>query len=210
MNNFYLGIDIETTGTDAENMDHLILEFGFALCFLHRPEVYGGTMLINHRHLTGDDVALKMAKDNGILDRINKSETTNMTSDVVPWLAEEVEKATGVNILATEQRMSLLGKNLFAFDVPFLSKRCPGWRGLHKKRTFDHRSIDPAMFYTLPSDKFPPGLMTCAKRAGINPEVAHTAYADVLLTLELVHHHFGVSNSGKEVSAEEFKSIVRD
>ena len=201
---FYLGLDIETSGIDYDNPLNLILEVGFAVCFLDRPEVYGGTYLVDHRVVTGEPKAIEMAEENGILQRLREGEADgNKMEFLIDWLVKEVKLATGFLLNGTATKVPLLGKNLFAFDIPFLRARTP-WKELY----LDHRALDPAMFYMYPSDRFPPGLKTCSFRAGIETEVAHTAYADVIHTIKLVHHHFEVGPI-KEVSAAEFEEIVR-
>jgi DNA polymerase III epsilon subunit-like protein len=51
-----------------------------------------------------------------------------------------------------------------------------------------HRTLDPAMLYTLYTDPEPPSMKTCMERAGFEGEVAHTALEDALMVIRLLRH----------------------
>lgn len=63
------------------------------------------------------------------------------------------------------------GKNVAGFDIPFL-------KNYLETVGFNHRTVDPAMFFIRRGDIKPPDLKTCLARCGIIKEVAHTALQD--------------------------------
>lgn len=202
---FILGIDIETTGLKPRDPNVLILEFGFAICFMTEanPEVYGETYLMDYGRLTGDTIGIQMAAKHGILDRITKGEGKgNSVDKLVEWLIMRVHYITGRNLLDASYKTPLLGKNLGNFDIQHLEAKCIGW----DKLSFDHRHYDPGPMYLMPGDKYVPGMKTCCARAGIPDDVKHTAYADVVQTIELVHKRLGISYT-KEVSLETMREV---
>lgn len=203
---FFIGIDIETSGLEWRDKGNLILEFGFMVGFLYRPEVWGGTYLIPHSFVSGERRAIVMAAKNGLLERMEKGEGAgHKTENIAYWFKKEVENVTGVSLTFPQKKIPLLGKNLGKLDLPFLESRCKDWLDLR----FDHRILDPGMLYLLASDSVVPGLKTCSERAGINTSVAHTAKEDVFQTIRLVHEHFGVEDT-KEVSQDIMKRIFED
>jgi hypothetical protein len=89
-------------------------------------------------------------------------------------------------------KISIAGKNVGMFDMPFLNKKL-------KKRWGDitilHRVIDPAILYYMPGDKNLPDSATCLERAGMAGEVAHTALEDAIMVVKLVRHKLLPSQS---------------
>ena len=74
------------------------------------------------------------------------------------------------------------GKNFASFDMQFLY-RLPKFRDTI---TFQHRVIDPANLFWLPTDERLPDSKQCYERAGIPSKVAHTALEDALAVVRLV------------------------
>lgn len=85
-------------------------------------------------------------------------------------------------------RTVVAGKNVAAFDIPFLVIN-----GLlemaHNGDQFKlhRRTLDPALGLMLPTDDLPPDLATCLERASLPPvDGAHTAVADALAVDTLI------------------------
>jgi DNA polymerase III epsilon subunit-like protein len=182
----YVSIDIETTGLDPELCQ--IIEFGAviddwksnlrALPTFHRyirPRHLNEGM---QRHVYGSPFALAMNAD--ILRKIAADDTHDLIDEedlgqhFVNWLIENDIDAAHINAA---------GKNFASFDLQFL-KNCPLF--MHNIN-FRHRSIDPSILYWRPGeDNALPDTKTCYKRAGLDPNVAHTAVADAMGVCQLV------------------------
>ncbi len=110
-------------------------------------------------------------------------DTKNLFRELEQWHMHiaEVDQATG-------KKVSFIGagKNFGTFDWPFI-QNLPGYRNI-----FKHRVMDPTAAYRLRTDKVPPELAECKKRAaamGANfnrLEVTHTALDDCMDVVELL------------------------
>lgn len=76
-------------------------------------------------------------------------------------------------------RVTVAGKNVAGFDLPFLPGRL--------RDCFRHRVIDPgALFLDWSSDTMVPDLAVCKQRAGIDTPVAHDAREDAMDVIRLL------------------------
>lgn len=82
------------------------------------------------------------------------------------------------------KRITVAGKNVAGFDIPFLPKEI--------KSLFKHKVIDPALFYVnFDMDTELPSLDECKKRAEIFTPVAHDAREDAMDVIRLVRKATG-------------------
>jgi DNA polymerase III epsilon subunit-like protein len=172
-----VSIDIETTGLDAETCQ--IIEFGAILNgpwdtdLCPRFHCY-----VIHDVIKGEPFALAMHAKilQRIADRDNRYRylrTYNLIPTFRKWLVN--------NDCSGE--IAIAGKNFANFDLPFLRK-IAFWHTIK----MNHRILDPSMLYWQPAvDGFElPDTATCARRAGINLKITHTALHDAEFVLELI------------------------
>lgn len=192
LNMLYLSLDIETTGLDPLTCD--VLEIGAILEDTENPAERENLPTF-HEYLwrdvyRGEPYALAM---NGhIFQKILALRKQ--------WLdgVECKEISTPEGVLASfglfldridmrNTRLVLAGKNVAGFDIPFLNT-LPSWKECFK---FHHRVIDPGMMYFNPhTDKVPPDLKECKKRADLPEQVSHEALDDAWDVIQLVRKKY--------------------
>lgn len=200
----YVSIDLETTGLNPETCQ--IVEFAAVLDDLENPKpieqlpkfqayIVTDAVAVYHQLgevYTGEPYALSM--HSAIFRRIAKRESgfQYLERDV---LMKEFRKFLVANNWMPKPEISgrtdlehgkinitAAGKNFGVFDLPFLKKHVWDWDNIQ----FEHRVIDPAMFFLTPQDQKVPDSATCLKRAGLDDVVAHTALEDALMVVRLV------------------------
>lgn len=172
----YFSIDIETTGLNPDTCQVIeigaIYEDGKGTPLCELPRFHGYIM---NTPLVGEPYALSMHPK--ILRRIAIREdgynyyTPNM---IVPSLHCWIRSFT-------HDKITIAGKNFGAFDLQFLRK-LPEW----DKVEYHHRYLDPGNLYWQPNDNMPPSTEECMRRAGLVPQVMHTALADAEVVIELI------------------------
>lgn len=215
----YVSIDTETLGLDPEHHD--LIEFGAVLDDLaiqapleDLPRFHAYLLPPRREGYRGEPYAMSMHAT--LLRRIATREhdrvqvgdggyrylePAQFVREFASWCRqhglkkEPAKPKPGFHtVLApspTDIRFVPAGKNFAGFDQRFL-RRLPGWSDLR----ISHRVMDPAMLYFDPStDKAPPNLSECLKRAGVEQtEVAHTAVEDALSVIELIRAKFPMSS----------------
>ena len=200
----YISLDLETTGIDPENDQ--ILEIGAIIedsekrlpleeCpkfhFIVEQESgrYSGTpfaLSLNQRIF---DVLKGIPEHGGLPDkhcpafkyraenRVIKSDT--VSSQFYFWLRENDMQ---------HDRIVFAGKNFGPFDLQFL-KKLKNWNQMVKHSS---RILDPGLMYTnFKTDKVPPNMTECKKRAGIkNTVVSHHALEDAWDVIELLRKKY--------------------
>lgn len=198
----YCSLDIETTGLDP--LQHNVIEFGAVLDDLAAPEPLAELPVFHCYVLPaqvagyrGDPYALSMNCD--ILRKIS-NRLSNECGDVflypdevAPAFAAWCREHGLVSPRDGSPSMLVAGKNVAGFDLPFLRAQLPGFSDIR----FSQRVLDPAILYFNPiCDARPPSLEVCLQRAGLNPEVPHTAVEDAKLVIQLLRHKFPIGPTG--------------
>lgn len=208
----YCSIDIETTGLDPKTCD--IVQFAAVIDDLSNPQPLEKLPKFqthfSQKTYTGEPYALAMHPNifKKIADAQRKRIEENEFGD---RFMNILDLPSAFKVFLTQNgfeedpksgrvRITVAGKNIAMFDLPFLNKK------LKKNRWGDitilHRVIDPAILYYKPGDEKLPDSATCLERAGMAGEVAHTALEDALMVIKLIRHkllpNFGVSNEGSE------------
>ncbi len=174
----YVSIDIETTGLDPETCQ--ILEIGAVWDDWTKPidqlPVYH--RLVCHKEYRGSAYALAM----------NANLLRHLSGQQEPWWRDPDQVADDFAAWLKgcgwdgQTPLTPAGKNFASFDRQFL-KRLPRFEQVVK---LSHRTLDPALLFWLASDAKLPDSKTCYERAGLNPQVAHTALEDALAVVRLV------------------------
>ncbi|MFW9874474.1 MAG: hypothetical protein ACFFG0_15315 [Candidatus Thorarchaeota archaeon] len=179
----YLSIDIETTGLDPEYCQ--ILEIGAVWETWNKPidELPCYRAAIKHQKYVGDAYALWL--NHRLLKEINDKGglfPSDISYSFYNWLHESCDWDRKSSITPA-------GKNFNSFDRQFLNKII----NFESEIKLSHRAIDPAMLYWNPKiDIKLPNLSECYKRAGLNPEVAHTAIDDAKGIIKLIRKYYGI------------------
>lgn len=185
-----LSLDIETTGLDKESHD--ILSIGMIVVDTDKvgkkpklkdlPHLY---IAIKHEEVCGSLYALNMNKD--LIEGIIKGHVEGAR------LLDAVEAGNAIaDFLDThfgKNKITVIGKNAAAFDIPFLENYF--WMALGDKR-FRHRVIDVGSMYYDPNvlDEVP-NLKQCKELAGIDGIVSHNALEDAFDVVLLERLKFG-------------------
>lgn len=189
----YVSIDIETLGLDPDYCD--TIEFGAVIEDTSRPRPIE-ELPTYHAYLTkpkdryqGEVYAMYMHSKSGMFERIAKRTPgfnyiphDMLGENFFGWLSQEGLGEIGAR--KPPAKITVAGKNFMAFDMRFL-RRLPDFEKCIK---IEHREMNPAMQYMLPTDEKPPSLQTCLERAGINTEVKHTAVEDALDVIRLIRY----------------------
>lgn len=186
----YLSLDIETTGLIKGKHD--ILSVGMIVVNTDKvgkkpklkelPHLY---IAIEHEEICGNLYALNMNKD--LIEGIVKGHVEGAK------LLDVVEAGnTIVDFLDThfgDSKITVIGKNAAAFDIPFIESRF--WMTLGGKR-FRHRVLDVGSMYYDPNvlDEVP-NLKQCKELAGIDGIVTHNALEDAFDVVLLERLKFG-------------------
>jgi oligoribonuclease len=195
----YCSIDIETTGLNPETCD--ILQFAAIIDDLKKPlpiDKLPKLMVYFKKNgpIQGEPYALGMHSE--IFKKI--AESRSMDSDTYEdgskiMFIEDLPNALAFFLSSNgydlnksgRYSVTFAGKNIGQFDLPFLKSKIKNWG----KIGISQRVLDPAiLFLDCKNDTIPPDLKTCCERAGINDEVAHTAFEDALMVVKLMRHKF--------------------
>jgi len=197
MNMLYCSIDIETTGLNPKTCD--IVQFAAIIDDLSNPQPLEKLPKFQTHFAqptyTGEPYALGMHPQifKKIADaqkkRIEENEFGDRFMNILdlPSAFKNFLTQNGVpeDPKSGRVRITMAGKNVAMFDLPFLNKKLKKhWGDI----TILHRVIDPAILYYQPGDKNLPDSATCLERAGYAGEVAHTALEDALMVVKLVRH----------------------
>lgn len=181
-------LDLETTGLDKDNCQ--VLEFGCIYLDTDNPLSYEDSpkfhrILKFDEPIVGQPFAIQL---NNRLFRIISG------VDEVPDGCDIIYYSTYAQCMkeliyqfrdwaqdtANEKnnfRVTLLGKNVAAFDLQFSSPHVP--EGLSCGKLFRHRCMDIGPLIALPSDNEVPGLEKCLERSGLDgPTNLHSALGD--------------------------------
>ena len=182
----YISIDIESTGLDPLTCD--IIEFGAVLDDLSNPQPLENLPRF-HTYVCkdmykGQPYALSMHPK--IFRRIAEREAgynytypNNLGKAFKDFLLQngyEEEKGKIV-------RINVAGKNFAAFDLQFLKQT-----NFTDSVRISSRILDPAILFFNKNDERLPGTDECLKRAGFEPNVAHTAIEDSLDVIKLIRY----------------------
>lgn len=184
----YVAVDLETTGTDENYCQ--VLEFGAVIDDWHTPidqlprfhrYIQPHDVINGQPYIYGQPYALALNVEiirkltNG--DPVTKAEMCTeeeLGLHFATWLADHDIDPSHV---------TASGKNFTGFDLQFLKQVAGFAEYVH----FDHRAIDPAIFYWRPDiDTRLPSTKTCLERAGLDGRVAHTAIEDCISVIQLV------------------------
>lgn len=180
----YVSIDIETTGLDSEFCQ--IIEFGAIID-------NGGpleSLPVFHRYVNpgkrirGEPYALAMNhKILAVLAGMNNESggVICVSDDLMIKFENWLWNHFCNNGVCSS--ITVAGKNFGSFDLQFLKRL----EGFGNRIDFGHRFIDPSMLYFDPKiDSAPPSTFECYKRAGLPPEVTHTALEDAMGVIKLL------------------------
>lgn len=187
----YCSVDIETTGlTDrsAGYLDNDIIEFGCVLDDLENPKPLKDLptfhcYFIQDRY-SGTPFALSM---HPIIFRRIAEHTEGYNYYSPNRFGHHFKMFLIENGYVVEKdrvMINVAGKNFGSFDCPFLEEKTD----MKKHVKMRHRFIDPGSLYMELNDSAVPGMETCLERAGLEPNVAHTAIEDAMDVVKLVRY----------------------
>lgn len=181
----YVAIDLETTGLNENHCQ--VLEFGAVIDDWHTPidqlprfhkYIRPHDVINGQSYICGQPYALALNAE--IIRKLANDDNTESCTEeelgvyFAAWLAEH--DIDPLHVTAS-------GKNFTGFDLQFLKQVV----GFTKHVHFEHRAIDPAVFYWRPDiDDQLPSTKTCLERAGLSGRVAHTAIEDCISVMQLV------------------------
>lgn len=192
----YVSVDLETTGLNPEACQ--IVEFAAVLDDLENlkpieqlptfqayitSEIYAGEPYALSMHPTIFRRIAKREPGFQYLGRDTLMKEFRKFLIANDWLPEP-EASGRIDLVAGKLKVTAAGKNFGVFDLPFLKRHIWDWDNIQ----FEHRVIDPAMFFLSPEDKKVPDSATCMKRAGLDGVVAHTALEDALMVARLIRN----------------------
>lgn len=192
----YCSIDIETTGLNPKTCD--ILQFALIIDDLSNPKPlhelpHFQAYFIKDNYI-GEPYALSMHPE--IFKEIahaqkHKAERNEfgdrfMNIEHLPTALECFLGHYGLDLdpQTNKCEINVAGKNIAAFDLPFLRKKIKNWGSI----SFKNRVLDPAILYYEKGDKILPDMKLCMERAGIIGEVAHTALEDAMMVVRLIRN----------------------
>lgn len=165
----YLSIDLETTGLDP-TCDQILeiaavyeTDDGRPVANLPRFR-----QVIKHDRLHGSPIALSM---NAQL-LIAEDACDQFKAEAL--FADFLDRACGGG------RLTVAGKNVAGFDIPFIRATFPS---LYP--SFHHRTIDPTIMFWIDTDTQLPDLKTCLTRAGLPIRPSHNALNDAISIIQL-------------------------
>jgi hypothetical protein len=191
----YVSLDIETTGLNPDI--HQVIEVGMirswdntSLRLLIIQESYNCNPYCCNLH--GDlwkeiqevphlkDVESRYDCGEALLPALFKTSDGWLPVKSKIYFTEEQEWACSPENISTMisswyEGETLAGKNLASFDLKFLPKF-----------KHPHRILDPGPMYVTKEDDKIPNLGECLKRAGMNPQVDHTALSDARAVIRVV------------------------
>lgn len=180
----YLAIDIETTGLDPD-VDQLLMA-SFILADTedvktpveNLPSI---TIAFHYDRISFSYKAYSIVTELAFMEEYKKriQNGTTVSFDGASQSLRQFLSDNGVDIYT---KHTLAGKNLMAFDIPFIDKIGMRWFKYH------YRCLEPANFYTMANDTVMPNLEECCRRAGIvyDKAKAHESLYDAQLIVELI------------------------
>ena len=207
----YLSLDIETTGLNPLTCD--VLEIGAILEDTENPagrenlptfhtylwrDVYRGEpfALAMNAHIFQKILELRKTEnpENGNYESRTLVRPDEVWTKFGWWLYSHRKQWPGSKFdndavfqLSELPKLVVAGKNVAGFDLPFL-KQLGG-----RVPKFYHRVIDPGMMYFDPhTDKVPPDLKECKKRANLPEHVSHEALDDAWDVIQLVRKKYPI------------------
>lgn len=192
----YCSIDIETTGLDPKTCD--IIQFAAVIDDLSNPkplhELPNFQAYFLKKTYKGQPFAISMHQQ--IFKEIAEAQKLNleqnefgdrfMQIENLPIALECFLDRNGFEFETKSKKFQLTvaGKNVAMFDLPFLNKKIKDWGCI----SFKHRVLDPASLYYEKGDKALPDMKLCMERAGIKENVAHTALEDAMMVVRLIRN----------------------
>ena len=195
----YLSLDLETTSLDPVNGQ--ILQLACVVDDLLDPkpldELPRLNVFIHHDEIKGQSFALQM--NSWILEIL--AETEPLPEGAI--MSNMLQISSGVytddngNIAHTNnpvldflyrnfggmgEKITVAGKNVAGFDIPFLPKPISS--------CFLHRVLDIGPLYMEKEDVKIPDMATCLVRAGIDKSVTHCALDDAFQVVKLIRAYF--------------------
>ena len=179
----YISLDIETTSLDPQNGEILEIGLVFDDLEVQKPlnELERFRIVIRHRQPVMCDLATILFTNHKVIEDSVCGEDAIEYGDVI-YDIQYFFFRCGFKI---DEKITLAGKNITMFDLPFLEACIPGWVETINPRLHS-RIIDPAVSFLTCYDTEVPNLATCLYRAGFDSEVHHTAMEDVLAVVQLV------------------------
>lgn len=188
----YVSIDIETTGLDP--VRDQILQIGAVVGNTDAMGMQAGdgrreTFLkyVAHDRIVGHPKALAM--NAAIVDVIAKgggTESVDVADQFAAWLVGLGFPTKVLGGLRLEP-ITVAGKSVAGFDVPFLRAQMPKLCELVPMR---YRVLDVGTLYLRGDDLVIPDLAECKRRAGVEGPVVHDGLADALDVVLCVEAYF--------------------
>ena len=184
----YVSLDVETTGMNRRDDQLLMLSMiatdseDFVSDIDGLPSL---TVAIAYERISFTGESFPIVNTLGFMkvymDMLKNGNT--YTLDNVHYPIENFLELNGFDL---SKGITVAGKNVARFDMPFLEKISP------LAVQFKDRMCDPAILYALPGDSAIPDMKTCCERAGVvyDAEKAHHPLYDAQLVVMLLRKHF--------------------
>jgi len=181
----YVSLDLETTGLDEHT--HQILEIGAIiedpyneLGFNEIPKFHAFIASPNYVCQAGAAV---------MNTNIFKILSEGKHQDIVTLLAAESMLINWLNKnLGKNADVTLAGKNVGTFDIPFLQVHMPN---LFKNVNIHRRVLDPGILFTdIKKDSVIPNLKKCLSISGIQKEISHDAVEDAWDVIQVLRKKY--------------------
>lgn len=190
----YLSLDIETTGLDPATCD--VLEVGV---YYEDTDARASRDRLPcfHKYILKDSYRgepFALAMNQRIFQKILELNKQRLKGEPTPELCAHPDLLADsfyqwLYDYDIRLPIPIGGKNVSGFDLPFLKANFRAWTQFK----FHHRVVDPGMLYFDPrTDKVPPDLKECKKRAGLPELVSHEALDDAWDVIQLVRTKFPV------------------
>lgn len=178
----YLSIDLETTGLNPETCQILEVAAVVETGEWDRPveALPSIRLLVEHQEVRGQAAALAL-NARLVAELADPGAKKTHPANVYPELREFLGP-----FFPNFERVTLAGKNVGTFDIPFL-KKLPGWN----RERFRHRVIDPGVLWFDPmADETVPDTAECMRRAGVTNDRPHEALSDCRAVVELIRRGY--------------------
>lgn len=193
----YISIDIETTGLNPDV--NQMIEFAAVLEDTENPLPVEGLpqlrILLPHDEYIINSYCIKLHSELfKTLGKLTYSEWETLGGDFYSVrfskiFVESYARKRLCKIFTSwleangysDKKIVVAGKNFNGFDANFLKNYMPTIK-------FHHRVLDPMALFIKSTDKLPPSLDECAKRAGVSfkEDGYHTALSDAMMVIELL------------------------
>lgn len=186
----YLSLDIETTGLDPDI--NQVIEVAAVVDDLESPLIQLPVFhcLIAHKEyiFTNPKVVLMHERIFRELGRctLTKHDDCNLQGIPIRTPANFAWNLTYFlnQHFAPTDKITVGGKNVSGFDIPFIRYTWP-----EITERFKHRCMDPApLYFDRKIDNALPDLPTCCKRAGVDGGNLHSALDDAMAVIQLVRN----------------------